>query len=160
MGKLDKIIAMEQSRHAPAPDASLATLMMAASDNVNKFEQAIGALNQRLDQAESNLGTAVSGISIPDHRGDLAGIRQDLVEIAGLMAQQVAAVHDAVKSIKMPEPPVIPEQVQTDLSPVMQAIADIKVPDIPDVLETRHSEWEFDIERDQYGIKKVIAKPI
>jgi len=160
VGKLDKVIAMEQGRKEVHQDGSLTTLMMAASDNVSKFEKAIAALTQKLEQAELNLGSAVSGISIPDHRKDLAEVRSDLVEMANLMSKQVSSVHHAVKGIKIPKMPAIPEQLQTDLSPVLRAISEINI-EYPEMPESRHTgEWEFEIERNQFGIKRVIARPI
>jgi len=155
MGKLSHL--MPQNTDTGA----LSEMLLAASGKVSEIVSAVEGLSAKLQEAEERLSETVGGIAIPDHNGEIAQLREEMSTAMNAVYQHVDSVSKAVGSIRIPDP--AKPTPATDLSPVIDAIAGMKFPEIewPEAPDQKHTgEWEFDIERDQYGIRKVIAKPL
>lgn len=158
MGKLDKVMRMEAERKAaPARKAKEKSQQEASKRLFSTIDDVNGKV-QMLQEAIAQLGeylpAQINGIQIPDYSNEFGVLATGISEAQRSMLAEVEKLTTAISSIKWPEIE-IPEQKEVDLSPVLAALAAKE-----EVKDEKPTQWEFDIERDQYGIRKVYAKPL
>lgn len=124
--------------------------------SLQKLTGLMETVTERLEIVEETLST----MEIPDASPaveqlmDMVGQHREAG--SGELKQALQSIRAAIAGIKMPD---IPEHKETDLEPVLQAIRNIQQTTVVSAERPAHS-WEFEIERDRFGlIKCVTAKP-
>lgn len=184
MGRLDTVVQMLEQRRRPPPSAA-DYLNSAQPNHMAQSESAylnnmLGLMDKRNitpdDVKDGFIALASGMVNLDQQIGELSAAvekRPDsldpvLSEVAKLKAGLQKLV-DAIRSIKLPDVH-IPENKETDLTPLQDSIADLKVliASLERTAESQEAmpvsgptEWTFEVKRNQAGyIKTVEARKV
>lgn len=155
MGKLQHLMERDSSIH------DLTKSLAQSRDGVDLWLRTLQEITQLMRDVSSRLESVeqeVSELEIPDHHPMLeemedAAERRMAAGVQSLLSS-VADIKRAVQGIRMPE---IPQPEKVDLSPILAAIRSMPAPTTVVSGPERPREWEFEVERDRFGLIKCVT---